>query len=440
MWWIMSSLIALLLAVLVWLVVFQDGPPPDDSAILPHWSHKGGKNNPLAVFTRELKIQGIRDFEGLPREVRTPEQGAEEDIRKLLEKHPGVFQAFDTLLMTTPQSWQWPDAEHVSDGLGTTNIGGCVAFMDALKMKIHLLCHDGRGQDAARLALQGARFGRGLQAAEGAAIHMLIGTQAQKNSEFALKKALTAQSADPEMLRFCLTKLNEMGAPQRDDCQFVIRAEYLCEKNDLSRIHRADLSNLGNSRGVTKSLGEMVPGLLYKPNRALALRVRFDTDRITALDSSWNDGLTSERRCQETLDEYFDKAATTIFAPDTNFGGMSVLYEFNNISGDLVRSMAKAVTLHDQIRVMLAMRIFDLERHGLPMKLDELVPDYLAAVPEDVFSNNAMSWNKDSRVLYSFGANTKDEGGAIDEEKPHFGADFGMRYWWNKPPLASSKP
>ena len=81
-----------------------------------------------------------------------------------------------------------------------------------------------------------------------------------------------------------------------------------------------------------------------------------------------------------------------------------------------------------------------MEKGRLPAKLDALVPGYLAAVPEDVFTGKPMRWNAVNEIVYSVGENGMDDGGRIDVKRPHKGADVGMRYWWSKPPVAAAAP
>jgi hypothetical protein len=65
----------------------------------------------------------------------------------------------------------------------------------------------------------------------------------------------------------------------------------------------------------------------------------------------------------------------------------------------------------------LALRLFEIDRGHRPKTLTELVPDYLAAVPIDPFSPDDASIRYDPdaeyAVLYSVGANTRDDGGVI---------------------------
>jgi hypothetical protein len=79
---------------------------------------------------------------------------------------------------------------------------------------------------------------------------------------------------------------------------------------------------------------------------------------------------------------------------------------------------------------------YALERNGYPATLDQLVQaGYLSAVPNDPFGEGSLSYRKtvDGFLLYSWGANLKDDGGQLDtndEGKPRTWADNGDWVFW----------
>lgn len=68
--------------------------------------------------------------------------------------------------------------------------------------------------------------------------------------------------------------------------------------------------------------------------------------------------------------------------------------------------------------------------HGrYPARLADLVPQYLPAVPEDIFSGQPVVYRpqKDGYVLYSVGDNSKDDGGRARGQEPNGGDDLVVR-------------
>jgi hypothetical protein len=68
-------------------------------------------------------------------------------------------------------------------------------------------------------------------------------------------------------------------------------------------------------------------------------------------------------------------------------------------------------------QTILAIRAFQKARGHLPEKLEELVPEFLAAVPADDFDGKPLRWSKAKQVVYSVGEDLVDDGG---DESQHF--------------------
>jgi len=75
---------------------------------------------------------------------------------------------------------------------------------------------------------------------------------------------------------------------------------------------------------------------------------------------------------------------------------------------DAIYSVTKEILL-----THLAIRLFQLDENRLPNSLDELVPKYLPAVPQDPFFSGPLIYrpNGESYLLYSVGPNKQDDGG-----------------------------
>jgi hypothetical protein len=70
-------------------------------------------------------------------------------------------------------------------------------------------------------------------------------------------------------------------------------------------------------------------------------------------------------------------------------------------------------------QVGLALTAYDAVHGTYPKELKELVPDYIAQVPPDPFTEQALHYERraDGFLLYSVGPNGKDDGGAVAGEK-----------------------
>jgi len=74
-------------------------------------------------------------------------------------------------------------------------------------------------------------------------------------------------------------------------------------------------------------------------------------------------------------------------------------------------------------RAIVALKAFKMKTGRLPKALDELVPEYLAAVPLDDFDGKPLRYSPEKKILYSVGKDLKDVGGSTKEEAIK---------WWQK--------
>jgi hypothetical protein len=72
------------------------------------------------------------------------------------------------------------------------------------------------------------------------------------------------------------------------------------------------------------------------------------------------------------------------------------------------------------LQIAFALAAYRQEQGSYPAKLEALVPKYLARVPGDLFSGKALIYRPTEKgyLLYSVGANGKDEGGRSYDDNP----------------------
>ena len=70
-------------------------------------------------------------------------------------------------------------------------------------------------------------------------------------------------------------------------------------------------------------------------------------------------------------------------------------------------------------RVILALRAYQLAHGKLPADLNALVPEFLDAVPADDFDGQPLRYAPNRKIVYSVGANLKDDGGNESHTGPN---------------------
>jgi len=100
-----------------------------------------------------------------------------------------------------------------------------------------------------------------------------------------------------------------------------------------------------------------------------------------------------------------------------------------------LRQAAKMEALASQARIACALELWKLRHGRLPERLEELVPEFLDSVPNQVVDKAPMIYrrvNDQDYLLYSIAWNLKDDGGVIKKESDTGWLDW---VWASKPEL-----
>ncbi len=84
------------------------------------------------------------------------------------------------------------------------------------------------------------------------------------------------------------------------------------------------------------------------------------------------------------------------------------------------RRFAFVQTQVDLARLAIALERFRMARSAFPKTLAELVPDMIAALPDDIYTGKPLTYRRDDHdgfLLYSVGPNRRDDGGANDSKR-----------------------
>ncbi len=88
-----------------------------------------------------------------------------------------------------------------------------------------------------------------------------------------------------------------------------------------------------------------------------------------------------------------------------------------------IESKCRSNTDAAATQTLIALKAFQTKNGRLPQTLDELVPEFLPAVPLDDFDGKPIRYSPAKKVLYSVGEDFKDGGGMTRDE---------ARRWWDE--------
>ncbi|QIF04277.1 hypothetical protein [Roseimicrobium sp. ORNL1] len=441
-WLIVSGCIVVAVVVLLMLVVlpvvvfrqmaFRDDPRPDDSRMTPQWSERDPATNPLILFCHAIPQTPARKQSLLPKEVKNLEAVTMARAKEFLAEQSATLAAFDQLRQTDSTTWLWPDGKAIVDpNYSVGYLGDCQGAMQVVLLKAKVLAREGKWDEAMRLSLDIARVGLGMQHAESAPIPLLVGISFQTLGENQYLALATSDGVTRAQLLHALQELSAMEGPRREDLKFSLQTDYQFFLHCLELVHQ------GKGSTGTTGIPPRAPKFLLKRHRTMNMRLKQDLPIIEGLDQGWREGFAAAVRAEEAYDEITANKGSISFFLDSNFVGKTIYILTASTPVTLTQGMMNNVVSREQRKVLLALRLHELDHGHLPPSLEALVPAYLPAVPEDIYTGKPMLWNARDKVVYSTGGNGIDDGGKIDKEQPRKGLDFGMAYPWKTTPPTS---
>ncbi|MCX5676062.1 MAG: hypothetical protein NTX87_13725 [Planctomycetota bacterium] len=289
----------------------------------------------------------------------------------------------------------------------------CLSIAGVVTVSATLAARRGEYNSAFEDVVKLVRFGHQVMGAKGSLVSFTIGSTIKGMGYGLAWQHVGKCTLSAAQLRTFAAEL----AKYPDDTGHLIdalRVEYAFNDQVIRSIQAGDLEGISKDKRL-KRLTEAdrwkwthLPNPFFKPNRT--------------------------RRHFVELFGYAAANAPRLPKDRTDLGNLlersyaeATLWRGNIIGEELIRVLTPAVgslpVLVDRsraelgvTRIMLAMKAFKLDNGRPPQTLDELVPNYLDAVPRDCFDGKPLRWNPAKKLIYSVGKDLKDDGGMTQQE------------------------
>ncbi|QIF04280.1 hypothetical protein [Roseimicrobium sp. ORNL1] len=414
-WLIAGVIVIMLLGALVYFFL-RDEVPPEDADFKPAWTAGGGPRNPLVIFMEETSPLYRREYYG-HYQPGTPEEAQRLEV--LVAKNAFVFPAFEKLMATDSSLWRWPDDRGTSFPL-RDDCYICQEVAEiALATKVEFLVHHGQRREAAMLAVAMHRFGHGLNQAEGGSLYYSQVLKIQEVARDELVLALESETS-PEILEQVQEELTGIEQQTSDLIPVIKRGHLLM----TSVFH-----TMAHDEAAFADLTQRHPSyfkIWLRPNRTLWLDLQYRRDLIASLESG--DWRKAHTQSEAFLDAVFARHRKFWhWMTNPNAFGRGQWYEWLN--KDLVLDTATEVNKHRMLITSLAIRRYELSHNTLPKTLQDLVPEFLPAVPVDAMNSLSIEWDPAKRVLLARGFRSP---GSIVIHRSWDG-DITFPLWWKAP-------
>lgn len=425
-WWILAMAAAalILLTVAAYVIVrVYDGPAPDDSTMNPAWPAATPANQPLSDFLDAARQSDV---------IGTESQADDNPLAGIDPPSP-VFAALDKLLATDPHTWAWPDGSKQEKILQADL--DALDCLEAVKMilmrRARHLSDAGSAGGAVQDCLRLIRLGHGLAQTHTTGMRLTTAVKFQQYGMATLEHFITASTITPENIRQILTELLTLEGPSRENCQFTLRVQY----QNLKHLLRDEATQ----QAVLKELDRSPPWRdEIKVHQTQATWLSRNGAVYDALAIDWHATATALRTADlaSTKRIAWDRQLVTL---QRNRAGRLYVIMMSPLS--TMRQIIQFKTVHSQAVLMLALRLYELEKGHLPDSLAQLTPEFLQHIPLDIPTTQPLHWNAATHLLYSVGPDGTDNTGSASvhgdilsttKVKPgETSDDLGQYYWWS---------
>ncbi len=408
----------ILVGLAVWIArALIDAPPPDDADLLITYEDIPDEENALSYFN--LAAGYVYWPEGRAK-GRRPDDLLDEDgwdqtlADEILAENEDIFDLVEQGLACPrcqfAQVTGLDDVRYISGQAGPSRT---LARLCAIRAE-HLF-RQGQEEEAFDQAMLIVTLGNRLQNGRGSVLDYMVAIAVEETGLVRMRRMLTSTSLDQSVLMPYISRLDECRASEGGFAD-AIKTEYTCTARAVD-----DFASAKQFK-KNRMIGRVLMFFTLKPNR---------TKRRLA--KSIEISLPNARR---TLAE----ATRPEFARGSALWRKIKAYASGNGVGEnlywiLMSPYARLHGLKARIdcsvaatRILIALKCYKATHGELPDTLDDLVPDYLDAVPLDACDGKPMRYSKQTRVVYSVGCDLKDAGGTgrydWDDDEPTFKIEF----------------
>lgn len=275
---------------------------------------------------------------------------------------------------------------------------------------------DGSPESAFETAITQVRFGDRLARAKGAAAVYWVGRAVRQMGYGRIQRLVSEATVPAVRLRDYADRLAAL-APAPETSADALRVDYeaLAEYLDGLRSGKHDPEEV---------YGFVTPFLPYAlhVNRTKHLMADAARTGIDVAGQPYCEALPAIKACRKGLSTTGSASwLPREFRP--NALGMALYRSVCAQSERIPETRCHLAVSHAVTQAMLGLKAYKTQHGRLPQTLDDLVPEYLKAVPIDAFDGKPIRYDPAKRILYSVGKDGADDGGLSHEE---------WQAWWKR--------
>jgi hypothetical protein len=440
-WWVLGGAFVSLLLLILYIVFIYDCAPPEDAWLLPAPPPSASGPDPISALVAkdEASVGAMgNEWQKLSPEVREVAGSHVEEARTFVEKYRAELDDMHAFLKAHAGPLIFLESGQLYF-YGGDNSGPNTLIWGAnlISMEARLLARDGKYRESIEYSLRLVRLGKQLAGAGILSRQALVAVAIQAIGKSSLEDAANLHSFSAEEMQLMEDTLASAEiAPA--DFRACLQGEYRDFKREMAD-SRATAESFCRDVGLPLWIGKTM-----KPQLTLASVLEMERPVFEACAKDWHDVFATTHRLADECAKNYSYPLRFQQYLSANVGGNLQMGTYFLTLNDLCEKGVRMEAFRRQMRIMLALRRFELEHGALPDRPEELCPKYLPAVPFDPYDGKLMRWNAGTKVVYAVGEDQRDDGGKISRPNSPLvdfsgyyvptEEDVGMYYWWKDMP------
>jgi hypothetical protein len=344
------------------------------------------------------------------REMAEGRKWDQEFAKELIENNQEVFNSFEKIIQSS--YYQNPAAQDPREFSFWTIPPSLSCVRDIARLnsiRAAYLLDQGKEKEALGLVIKIVKMGQLIESAPRSTfLEYLVGMATKETGLQRLRLMLPEIKLPPEILRDYVKKVGEFK-PSEEGLINAFKMEYASFANYHQKLLLALQGKL--SKEEMKLLGlEEFPSreflkisYYFKPNQTLRFFAEYYRGAIENVNKNYNQMRFIEIRPLE-------KSKIKMLFTENFIGKMirdmlAVSYE-----GTLRKKCEEDFSVIGT-QILLAFKIYKIEKGELPKNLNQLIPEYLSEMPIDPFDGQHVRYLPDKKIIYSVGSDLKDNFG-----------------------------
>ncbi|MBC8040108.1 MAG: hypothetical protein H7Y06_06175 [Opitutaceae bacterium] len=294
----------------------------------------------------------------------------------------------------TPRS-QAPIPKSPEDKIPEIGLIRKLSQLSLLRARQSLLKND--PETAIAQALTTMEAGKRMTESRGSLITYLTGIAIKSSALPIIVEAVRHPACPVSVMRDTLVHIEANRSPD-ESLAYAFRSELFFFEGALTMVEKQGMTSLSGDDNASAAIrfAPRIP-LIYKRNKTL--RIYADCLREALIQVGGD--IASLKRYREQQNIYFSKFS---FNPD-NIVGRIILRVVTPTWDSVVKAQLKEQSRISSYQAQLAALAYQREHSKAPGSLDQLVPDYLAAVPQDYFTRAPIRYDAALGAIWSAGEN-----------------------------------